>query len=246
MIFLALGLIGFGVGDLVRWSPEGDVSRFRAALAAGAGAAAVALVAGLSGMAPLAVLVGTVLTLAILALWQGYDLISSPVAKPELALGLVLAVVLCLIGVSGGADPVGGDLERWYANLGFGFTSSVPLDQFVLGVGATLFLLATGNRLVRYTLAATKSAIEEGETRLRGGRLLGPMERLLVAASVVAGGFAGAGFVIASKGLLWFRELRDLGAAGPRLDSITEYFLIGTFTSVLIASAAALLVLAAG
>ncbi|HET7120492.1 MAG TPA: hypothetical protein VFI17_04475 [Solirubrobacterales bacterium] len=246
MILLALGLIGFGVGDLVRWSPERNVSAARTAVAAGAGAAAVALVAALSGMAPLSVLLAAALALALLGLWLGYDLIPGADKKPELALGLVLAVVLCLVGVSGAVDPVAGDLERWYGALAFGFTRSVSVDQFLLGVGATLFILATGNRLVRYTLAATKSPADEGEIRLRGGRLLGPMERLLVAASVVAGGFAGAGFVIAAKGLLRFRELRDVDASGPKLDSITEYFLIGTFTSVLIAAVAAVLVLAAG
>jgi hypothetical protein len=77
------------------------------------------------------------------------------------------------------------------------------------------------------------------------------MERLLVAAAVISGGVAGAGFVIAAKGLLRFREIqaperRGKGRIrGPRVDEITEYFLIGTFVSILIAATAAILVLAA-
>lgn len=245
MIFLALGLIGFGVGDLVRWSPEQDVSIARTVCATGSGAVVVALVDALSGVAPSSVFFTALLAGVLLGLWLGYDLLPGAKSKPELALGLALATIICLIGASGAAEPVGGDLARWYDNLAFGFTRSVSVDQFVLGAAATLFLLATGNRLVRYTLMATKSPADEGEIKLRGGRVLGPMERLIVAASVVAGGFAGAGFVIAAKGLLRFRELREGDNNSPRLDSITEYFLIGTFTSVLIAVIAAVLVIAA-
>jgi hypothetical protein len=62
------------------------------------------------------------------------------------------------------------------------------------------------------------------------------MERLLVTASVLSGGLAGAGFVIAAKGLLRFRELRE--SPSSKVDSITEYFLIGTFTSILVAGIA--------
>ena len=50
--------------------------------------------------------------------------------------------------------------------------------------------------------------------------------------------------MIAAKGLLRFREIR--GAEQPKVDEITEYFLIGTFTNVVVAAAASVLVLAAG
>ena len=64
-----------------------------------------------------------------------------------------------------------------------------------------------------------------------------------MAAAVMSGDAAGAGFVIAGKGLLRFREIRGTDQSG--VDEITEYFLIGTFTSVLLAIAMAVLVLAA-
>jgi hypothetical protein len=86
---------------------------------------------------------------------------------------------------------------------------------------------------------------------MRGGRVLGPMERIIVAAAVLSGDVAAAGFVIAAKGLLRFREIP--GATGksgetqqPKADEITEYFLIGTFTSVALAAAVSVLVLASG
>ncbi len=243
MIFLALGLIGFGVADLVRWSPDDEATPLRAGAAAVSGATAVGLVAALSGMAPAGVILAGVLSLAVLGLWVGYELIASD-ARSEYVLGLLIATLAGLVAASGQADPVGGDIAAWYGNLDFGFVHTVPVGQFLLGVGATLFLLATGNRIVRFTLAATESPADKGEDALRGGRLLGPMERLLVAASIIAGGFAGAGFVIAAKGLLRFRELTQ-PAGRPKVDSITEYFLIGTFTSVLVAGVCSLFVLAA-
>lgn len=86
----------------------------------------------------------------------------------------------------------------------------------------------------------------ESESSLRGGRVLGPMERLMVAAAVIAGGLAGAGFVVAAKGLLRFREIRGDDLRKPGIDEVTEYFLIGTFTSILIAAVLGLLVLASG
>lgn len=201
MIFLALGLIGFGVGDLVRWSPDDDVSRTRVAAATISGAALVGLVGALSGMGTRYALGAGTVALVVLACWLGYGLIDSKRARPEYALGLMI------------------------------------------GFGAALFSLATGNRIVRFTLAATESPIEDGEEALKGGRLLGPMERLLVGGSIIAGGLAGAGFVVAAKGLLRFRELTRSGAG--HVDSITEDFLIGTFTSILLASICALFVLAA-
>ena len=138
MIYVALGMLGFGISDLVRWSPDGVGAR-RAVVAAAFGAGAVSLVAALSGF----------------------------------------------------------------------------------------------------------------EGTLRGGRLLGPMERVIVAAGVVSGGVAAAAFVIAAKGLLRFREIRSVsedggGAEQARIDEVTEYFLVGTFASVLLAAAVGVLVLAAG
>lgn len=172
-----------------------------------------------------------------------YDLLPEERAKPEYALALVVGVIAVLLGLSGSADPLGGDLASWYSNLNLGFTGDVSVDQFVLAAGAGLFLLATGNRIVRFTLAATEAALDEDENAMRGGRILGPMERLIVSAAVISGDVAGAGFVVAAKGLLRFREIRDTEKSG--VDEITEYFLVGTFTSVVVAAVVGVLVLAA-
>lgn len=242
MSFVALGLLGFGVADIVRWSPD-RIGMCHAAVAAAAGTAAVVAVAALAGMGSSTVLIAAVVALAVLLVWSAYDQLPPEPARPEYALLLLAGTLVLLFALSGSADSIGGKLEAWYANLGFGFTDRVSVDQFVLGLGAGLFLLVTANRVVRYTLASTRDSLVEEESNLRGGRLLGPMERLLVAATVISGDLAGAGFVIAAKGLLRFREIH--GDGQPKVDEVTEYFLVGTFTSVLMAAAVGVLVLAA-
>lgn len=258
MIFVALALLGFGSCDLIRWTPE-KVGAWRALVAAASGAATVVAVAALAGMDCSSVFLAGLVSVVVLSLWSAYDLLP-PWAKPEYALALVAGAVVVLIALSGSADPIDGRIAEWYSNLGFGFVRDVTADRFVLAVGAGAFLLASANRVVRFTLVATAASLLRGEDTMRGGRLLGPMERLIVAAAVVSGSISGAGFVIAAKGLLRFREIRDRPPdnggredGGPsedspqaKVDEVTEYFLVGTFTSVLIASAIGVLVLASG
>jgi hypothetical protein len=253
VILLALVLVGFGAADLVRWSPE-RVGGWHALAAAGVGTGAVAALAALGGMCSSGVLLAALVALAVLGLWSAYDLLPPERARSEYALALVLAAVGLSVAFSGSGRAIGGDVADWYSNLAFGFTADVSVDRFVIGFGASLFLLGTANRIVRYTLGATGVSLAQGEGALRGGRLLGPIERIFVAASIVSGSLAGAGFVVAAKGLLRFREIGerdrprvDGGTEGnqPKVDVVTEYFLIGTFTSVLVAAATAVLVLAA-
>lgn len=60
------------------------------------------------------------------------------------------------------------------------------------------------------------------------GRLIGTLERVLLLAVVIAGSFEALGFIIAAKGLIRSREFE-------RSRDMTEYFLIGSLSSVLIA-----------
>jgi hypothetical protein len=76
------------------------------------------------------------------------------------------------------------------------------------------------------------------------------MERLVILGLGVAGEFGAAGLVIAAKGLLRFPEIQAAarsasgGATGTNgsypggpagIDDVTEYFLVGSFVSWLIA-----------
>ncbi len=249
MIYVALAMLGFGVSDLVRWSPD-RVAKGRVAAAVLCGVGAIALVAGLSGFEIGGVAAAPAVAIPVLLAWSAFELLPARAAKPGYALALVFGTLITAIAASGSADRVDGDFAAWYSNLDFGFVREIAVGQFLLGVGAAVFLLATGNRIVRFMLATTEQSLVSAEGTLRGGRALGPMERPIVAAGVISGGAAAAAFVIAGKGLLRFREIRGQGGADHAgdggIDEITEYFLVGTFASVLLAAAVGVVVLAAG
>jgi hypothetical protein len=141
-------------------------------------------------------------------------------------------VLVALFVCSGSVNPVSGPLERWYEQLDFAFVEVVAVEQFVLGLSAVVFMTASGNRIVRLVLDAAGVSWEKSESAVPGGRVLGPLERLIVFAIVLAGDPAAAAIVITGKGLLRFPEIRGRDRQ-PGPDAVTEYFLIGTFTSLL-------------
>lgn len=75
------------------------------------------------------------------------------------------------------------------------------------------------------------------EDLLRGGAWIGVLERIAVTAALIAGWPEGLAVVLAVKGLARYPELRSPGAGA------SERFIIGTFTSVLWASACAVVIL---
>jgi hypothetical protein len=245
VIVLTLVLLGFAVADLIRWSPE-PVSWQRSSLAGlGAVIATVALADGVGYDRGEAVRVG-LLTAAPALVWLASELLVFVRDRP----GIPLAWMLVSLGgaalLSTEGNEAAGRLERWYFDSPLEFTHEVPLDQFLLGVAAGLFLLATANRVVRLVLDAAGTPASQGEATLRGGRLLGPMERVFVAAMILAGEPTAAAIIIAAKGLLRLPEMR--ASEAHRTGSpghITQYFLVETFSSLLLAGAAAGLVLAA-
>lgn len=103
----------------------------------------------------------------------------------------------------------------------------------VVLAGVLLFELSTSNILVRLLLDATGVSAASNEGDLKGGRLLGPMERVFILVLAVAGELTAAAVVVAAKGLLRFPELqRSRQALGPT--AVSEYFLIGSFASWLL------------
>ena len=184
---------------------------------------------------------------AVLAIWVSFDYLvpQKPPQKASVApLRWLAALMAACFAASGSVGPISGPLDDWYSNLGFGFVDSVSVDQFILGMSAIAFMTASGNRVVRLVLDAA-GVSRMSESALKGGRLLGPLERLIVFVIVLSGDLAAAAIVVTGKGLLRFPEIRS-EAQHPGPDSVTEYFLIGTFVSLLIASLLAVLVLAAG
>lgn len=72
------------------------------------------------------------------------------------------------------------------------------------------------------------------------GRLIGNVERLILTLVTVAGSYAALGFLVAAKGLVRAKEFEE--QEGNQNRDFTEYFLIGSLTSVLIALCAGLII----
>ncbi|TCO43468.1 hypothetical protein EV646_11244 [Kribbella antiqua] len=134
--------------------------------------------------------------------------------------GLIAIGLLLLAG-----DGVEGWSERWWNVLllvagGLAVTGGGPLTTSVLA------LVDRGNTRAQSTQKA-------GEV-LRGGALIGALERGAIYAALVAGWPEGLAIVLAIKGLARYPELRSPDQpASVTPQAVAERFIIGTFTSVL-------------
>jgi hypothetical protein len=149
-------------------------------------------------------------------------------ARAVAFMGLGGGLVLSLLG-GGAVDRVpapglGAALAGW------------PFERLLLLAGVGLVMLSTANVAVRLVLDAVGVPASTNEKQLKGGRMLGPMERLFIVGLGLAGQLTAAAVVVAAKGLLRFPELQRGSEAGGPSD-VTEYFLIGSFASWLVALA---------
>jgi hypothetical protein len=158
---------------------------------------------------------------------------------PLVVLGGSIAGAVALSPLAG-QPAADGLLSRWLDGVPWPLLAHAGPERALLVVALVLVQLSTGNVIVRLVLAATGTVLtaEHGtpgdpETRLKGGRLLGPMERLVILGLGLAGELTAAGIVIAAKGLLRFPELQSKGEQ-ERIHQLTEYFLVGSFVSWLV------------
>ena len=113
-----------------------------------------------------------------------------------------------------------GPFGRWLGRSSFDVLSRATPDRAVLVTGALVALLATANALVRLVLAAVGTEVDEPEQRLLGGRIIGPMERILIFGFAVAGQFTAAALVVSAKSLLRFPEDQPERQAHRRADGV--------------------------
>jgi hypothetical protein len=240
---LAVFLLALGVADLAR-AERRLPTRRHAAIAAAVGVVVLIVAgsfAGLSGRGDvvLLVLAGVVLVAWVLA----SDLAMHTGRWGLAALGGLAAGVGAMLAFSGYATPAGGPLESWQHWAGLPVLADKPTDRILLVAGLFVVQFATANIVVRLVLASVGAIKPQGQPqasdRLKGGRLLGPMERVFIVGLGLAGEFTAAGIVIAAKGLIRWPELqaRSQESDGVGIDEITEYFLVGSFVSWLVALA---------
>ncbi|THV09268.1 hypothetical protein E9934_16955 [Nocardioides caeni] len=234
-------LAAVGLGDLGR-ADHGPVSGRRQLAVVATGAVLLGtflLWAGDSGLGAIALLVGlvaahtgwVVATSAALA-------VGGPAARgwrTAAFASLGVGAAISLLGV--GALEPWVEWPTWLRDTALGHW---PAADVMVSAGAVLLQLATGNLLVRLVLDAVGVPAVTNEKRLKGGRLLGPMERIFIVGLGHIGEVTAAAIVVAAKGLLRFPEIQAGVKEGP--SDVTEYFLIGSFTSWLIGLAGVALI----
>jgi hypothetical protein len=229
---IAAGLLLLAVGgvDLVRRL----IARRRGLAFVVGGVVLVVVSAGADAV------VAGVLAVAVAAIWTWVVPESGSARAGLWPVGLLgVAVAGCVVVAP--ARPRPGLLgSAWDA---YGPRGDVALDVVLLIAGCLLFLLESGNAVVRIALRAEMGervlpASGEAPTALKGGRLIGPLERILVFALTLAGAYTLLAAVLAAKGIVRFPEISRDGEGGDR----AEYFLIGSLVSWVTALAAAFVV----
>ncbi len=158
---------------------------------------------------------------------------------PVVVLGVV---VVAFLAFDRSALSLSGFLVDWHRGAPLDAVRAVSLPTLLLGVSVALFLIASGNIVVRAALhpraASLPAETDLAAVDLRGGRLIGPVERLLIAALTLSGSFAIVAAIVAAKGIVRFPEISRDSAGGSK----AEYFLVGSLVSWAVAIALAGLV----
>lgn len=233
MSAVAVLLIAIGVADVVRRLVD---RVWVAATAAPLVVVGCAAVAGLWRWGDIALLVvAAAASVGWVLLCERAERTGRRQVTPLIVFGGALGLLVLLAGWS---SEVAGVAARWPSWVGI----AVSPDRLLMVVGVMLMQLVTGNQLVRLILGSVGSVKPAGEPqasdRLKGGRLLGPMERVLILGLGLAGQLTAATAVVAAKSIIRFPEInaqkaRENGGIG--IDEVTEYFLVGSFASWIVA-----------
>ena len=241
MSWIAVLLIGVAVADLAHSiRPARIVNECVGAVAA----VWIGLVAGLTDLDDILALA---VVAALVVLWGQTvtrAFAGGPAWLPLLVLGGGLALGVITSPWAGQAD---GLLADWLASVQVPVLQGLTAERVLLLAGAFLVQLSTGNVLVRLVLAVTGTTNPahhdtpaDPAQQLKGGRLLGPMERVFIVGLALAGQLTAASIVVAAKGLLRWPELQSKPEQ-HLVHRLTEYFLVGSFVSWLVALASLVL-----
>ncbi|PRY68982.1 hypothetical protein B0I08_103188 [Glaciihabitans tibetensis] len=173
------------------------------------------------------------------------------------AVGLLLAL-LAFLAWDRTALSLHGFIVEWHSDAPIGVVQGVPLPTVLVGIGVVLFIIESANIIVRASLRPSQveaqvASVADSPARrwwmrpeqpiavvadLKGGRMIGPLERLLIIALTLAGFAPIVAGLLAAKGIVRFPEISTDGASGSK----AEYFLVGSLVSWSVAFAGTALV----
>lgn len=241
MIAAGIGLLAMAVGGAVAGGLTRDVGDPKRVVR---GVLASVLVVGIGSLAFDINLLGFVLV-AVLA---GFPLVVSgamsrliesrqSLAWLSLSMELGCALLLVLLpGIPGAAVGADGTwLGSFVSRLQYPDLATLSPGTLVLFVGVVAWLGPVGNGIVRMLLTAAGADTVNSEARLRGGRVIGILERWLIFGFVVSGHATAAAFIVSAKSILRFPELSEKARHDSNdeddLNSVTEYLLLGSLAS---------------
>lgn len=149
---------------------------------------------------------------------------------PVLVLGAVVGAVLAFPRLT---PEVPQDLANWYTDLPYWFIAATPPDRAALLVAYSVFLISSANRIVTAVLSLAGPRVRDSSQTIRGGRIIGPIERLFIFWMAIAGQVLALAVIVAAKGILRYPEIseRDRSGKGETKGVLAEYVLIGSLAS---------------
>lgn len=163
---------------------------------------------------------------------------------------MLLLIVALVTVIDRSGDLLHGPIVDMYASAVHPSIAGIPSPLVVGGIAAALFLTRSSNLIVRAALGhAVEDDIDSDDERavarwlhreppratLRGGRVIGPLERILLVFLALTGAYPVIAALIAAKGIVRFPEISTDRGSGSK----AEEFLVGSFTSWFIAALAA-------
>ena len=153
-----------------------------------------------------------------------------PLIRLACASLLLLAVALCVVA----SQPLGSRAAKMSAVVGVVVLLTVPANRVVADILAVARQSSQGRGEV--VAAARRPSLESGGqdepgSSMRGGRWIGPLERILILLLASVEAPAAIAAIVAAKGVIRFPEISQ-DKAGQK----AEEFLIGSFASWILAA----------
>ncbi len=249
MIALAGLLLAVAIADLVAGGLQGDpASRRRSMIGIGAGAGSAALLAATLLPPAATAAVGLVGVVGIggwhACRWSERVAVRGWGALAALAVTFGAAIA---VGARWPGPPTPA-ADAWLASSPLPALAALDAAGWLFRLALFAVAAPTANAVVRAVLAAAGTKTRRSQRRLRGGRMIGVLERWLILGLMLHGEPTAAALVASAKSILRFPELSRVareeggdGSGADQVDHVTEYFLLGSLASWLVAIALALL-----